>query len=332
MPLSFLDITVLSPPSDASANANLQYNISTASAEWVSVWSYPGYFSGYATAGASPVSNRIDKFPFATDADATNVASLTVAKVGAAGQSSTTHGYSSGGSTNAPGTTKINTIEKFSFLVDANATDVGDLTETRDLAIGQNSETTGYSSGGEVATPAYVTTIDKFPFAADSNAADVGDLTQARSESASQSSLSHGYTTAGYNSANLNTIDKFSFAADGNATDVGDSTLIRRRVQTGQSSFTHGYTSGGQGPGTGNTNVIDKFPFAADGNASDVGNLTVSIRRSAGQSSTTSGYNSGGFTSADTNRIDKFPFASDAGGVNIADLSNARYNPTGHQI
>ena len=71
-----------------------------------------------------------------------------------------------------------NVIEKFPFASDANATDVGDLTQARRNPAGQSSDASGYTSGGFV--PPQVNTIDKFPFAADANATDVGDLTQAR--------------------------------------------------------------------------------------------------------------------------------------------------------
>jgi hypothetical protein len=89
-------------------------------------------------------------------------------------------GYTSGGY--APG--NVTTIDKFPFATDANATDVGDLTQARRLVVGQSSTVSGYTSGGYA--PPFVTTIDKFPFATDANATDVGDLTQARSYSAGQ--------------------------------------------------------------------------------------------------------------------------------------------------
>jgi hypothetical protein len=41
--------------------------------------------------------NTIDKFPFATDTNATDVGDLTTARRSVAGQSSTTFGYTSGG-------------------------------------------------------------------------------------------------------------------------------------------------------------------------------------------------------------------------------------------
>ena len=94
--------------------------------------------------------------------------------------SGTVAGYTSGG-TEPPYT---NVIDKFQFATDANATDVGDLTQARRAAAGQSSTENGYTSGGQ--TPPNVNTIDKFPFAADANATDVGDLTQAKHSGAGQ--------------------------------------------------------------------------------------------------------------------------------------------------
>ena len=93
-----------------------------------------------------------------------------------------------------------------------------------------------------------------------------------------------------------------------------------------------GYTSGGFNPAQSpnRLNVIDKFPFAADGNATDVGDLTVARAQAEGQSSTVSGYNSGGVLSPNRlNVIDKFPFAADANATDVGDLTVARSGPAG---
>jgi hypothetical protein len=92
----------------------------------------------------------------------------------------TVSGYTSGGDA-AP---RVDTIDKFSFVSNANATDVGDLTQARNYCSGQSSTVSGYTSGG--ATPSASNVIDKFPFASDANASDVGDLTQAREQPAGQ--------------------------------------------------------------------------------------------------------------------------------------------------
>ena len=92
--------------------------------------------SGYASGRTPPTtfSNVIQKFPFASDANATDVGDLQVTRDDAAGSSSTASGYVVGGQ---PGSNGNNIIEKFPFAADANSTDVGDLVESRRVAAGQ---------------------------------------------------------------------------------------------------------------------------------------------------------------------------------------------------
>ncbi len=144
---------------------------------------FQGSVSGYTSGGFSPAisyTRTIDKFSFASDANATNVGLFTQGRYVVAGQSSTVSGYSSGGST-FPAT---NVIDKFPFSSDANATSVGILTQTRSAAAGQSSTASGYSSGGFA--PGASNVIDKFPFASDANATNVGSLITARQGPAGQ--------------------------------------------------------------------------------------------------------------------------------------------------
>jgi hypothetical protein len=246
--------------------------------------------SGYNSGGLAPpsapspiVSNVVDKFPFAANANATDVGDLTVARYYVSGQSSTVSGYTSGGTS-----PYSNVIDKFPFATDANATDVGDLTLARAESAGQSSVVSGYTSGGYSFPPSsYYNVIDKFPFSTNANATDVGDLVLSRYGMAGQSSSISGYTSSGTDgSTSLNIIDKFPFAANANATDVGDLSVVRYRT-TGQSSVVSGYNSGGTQPFPFNPftsyNIIDKFPFAVDANATDVGDLTVARYSPAGQ-------------------------------------------------
>jgi len=288
-------------------------------------YSFQGSTSGYTSGGSFPstFSNVIDKFPFASDSNATDVGDLTQAREIPAGQSSTSSGYNSGG---APGA--IDTIDKFPFSADANATDVGNLTQGRRGGAGQSSAESGYTSSGFA--PAVSNTIDKFPFSADANATDVGDLTQGRYASAAgQSSTESGYTSGGFTTATVDTIDKFSFSVDGNATDVGDLTQARY-LATGQSSTTSGYTSGGFTTAT--VDTIDKFPFSADANATDVGDLSQTRMYGAGQSSTESGYTSGGATPSRQNTIDKFSFSTDTNATDVGDLTQFIRGGAGQQV
>ena len=297
-----------------------------------------GYTSGgkFSPVGQGEASNVIDKFPFATNANATDVGDLTAipntpaggnGRRNVAGQSSTVSGYTSGGYNPSAGSpTTTNVIDKFPFATNANATDVGDLTLGRFGVAGQSSGTSGYTSGGG-------NVIDKFPFATNANATDVGDLTAPRGGVTGQSS-----TVSGYTSGDTNVIDKFPFASDANATDVGDMTTSRS-YSAGQSSSTHGYVSAGApGPITGG--IIDKFPFATDSNATNIGYLTsgggyygTGFPGVAGQSSETHGYSSGGniFVQSLRNIIDRFSFASDGNATDVGDLTQARAWAAGQQ-
>jgi hypothetical protein len=304
-----------------------------------------GTVSGYTSGGNSPPgvfpnNNTIDKFPFATNANATDVSDLTTAELYSAGQSSTVSGYISGGGSGAYGTTLSNVIEKFPFATNANSTDVGDLTAARRLIGGGNSSSvSGYTTGGLApptgATSQYVNTIDKFPFATNANATGVGALSDRWGLTAGQSSRNNGYASGstvwpGGLTNSLRIINKFPFSNDANAVNIGNLTRYTDS-SAGQSSTVSGYTSGGQYGTPPATNIIDKFPFASDASASDVGDLTAIRSAPAGQSSTVSGYTSGGLGPSVLNTIDKFPFASDANATDVGDLTAIRSASSGQQ-
>ena len=246
----------------------------------------------------------------------------------------TNYGYSTGGINLPGGPTSVptNTIDRFPFVSEVGALDVGDMSAAGGGRAGQSSTENGYASASSI--------IDKFPFAAaTTNAVDAGGLSNTRSAAAGQSSATYGYTSGGFTPGIFyNTIDKFPFSFEGTATDVGDLT-VARYYAAGQSSTTHGYTSGGSIPGPNNTttqtNTIEKFPFTSDTSASSVGVITPGIRANvAGQSSATHGYTTAGFRapSISYNTIDKFPFASDANASDVGDLTIAHAftgNPAG---
>lgn len=285
------------------------------------VYTYQGEISGYRSGGNEPgYSVTIDKFSFTSDGDATDVGDLTVGRRGAAGSSSSTHGYTSAGLAAGPGgpPEHSNVIDKFPFSADANATDVGDVVVGLDGPGGQSSETHGYVSGG-YGNPSTQNSdaISKFSFTIDGNTTDVGDLTQGRFTSGA-SSATHGYTMGG-NPPTTNIIDKFPFAADENATDVGDLTVARYYL-TGNSSSTHGYTSGGAPDAL----TIDKFTFATDANATDVGDLIGNTPWAGptGQSSTTHGYVTGNAGPTYTRAIQKYSFTTDGNATDVGDLTS----------
>lgn len=234
----------------------------------------------------------------------------------------TISGYTSGGGT-AP-TTGLNTIDKFSFTSDGNATDVGDLTIARTwTGAGQSSSVSGYTSGGYSTTDTKV--IEKFPFATDENAVSVGNLTNFMFAGSSHHTQTYGYHGGGTWSAgatSYSNIDQISFATDGDATTVGNLSTARY-PSTGQSSLTDGYSM--------NPVIRDKFPFASGGTAVDLGNLPTlrSGLPGAGQSSGTDGYYVVMKNDYTTSFIDKYPFASDTFASSIGTMTVLRYYTVG---
>ena len=299
-------------------------------------FSFQGSNFGYSTGGISEGSytNVISKFSFTSDGNATDVGDLAITLAYASGQSSSDNGYSSGGYNPGNSPLRSNAIQKFPFASDGNASDIADLTSERSSTSGHSSGVSGYTAAGSPLTD----TIEKFPVASDGNGSDVGDLTQAKFYPIGQSSSASGYASGGKapGFSELNVIDKFSFSSDGNGTDVGDLSISRQQG-AGQSSTDSGYTSGGYTGGSPfATTVIDKFPFASDGNATSVGNLSTGIHSNfhmCGQSSTASGYATGGSTGAfpSINTIDKFPFSSDNNASDIGDLTQSTRINAGQQ-
>jgi hypothetical protein len=297
---------------------------------------------GYTSGGSiSPGvrQNIVDRFSFSTDANAIDVGDMSSARVFLAGQSSSTHGYSSGGAKigSAPGAD--DTIDKFPFASSSfMATDVGNLTVGREGVAGQYSKSHGYTTGGRLATGSPTVTetniIDRFPFSADSNATDVGDLIQTRGSGSGQNSSSHGYTSGGFDDAPsggtiLSTIDKFSFASSLNNAESIGSLSLARHSSAGHSSETAGYASGGISPGT--TDVLDKFPFAAVAPVTAVTSLTTPSAQAAGQSSFAFGYYAQPTPLSFTN-INKFSFATDGDHSSVGNLSVERAGAAGQNI
>ena len=237
--------------------------------------------------------NDIERFPFSSDANASDVGDITVAR-GASGTSSSTHGYNHSGGFGPPGFNHSNVIDKFLFSSSANSTDVGDCFASR-TGGGNESTTHGYQTGGR--NPGSLNIIHKYPFSSDANSTDVGDLTQARYIQDGVNDDTHGYTGGG--SYGQLTVDRYTFASDGNAVDVGDLTATGENA-AGVSSATDGYFV--------KDTFKNKMPFASN----TISSVTTPTSMGTGNASSSSTH---GYVSADG--IDKFPFASEGSTTSV---------------
>ena len=227
-----------------------------------------GYVGGGGT-GSGANSGRvnvIEKLAFASGGNSVaQTAILLAAKTFGATASTNTFGYHMGGY--APSTNNV--IQKHSMVADTDATDVGDLSESKGRPGGASSDTHGYAMGGYSPSS---NVIDKFNFATESVSNNISQLTVARGNSGT-CSTTHGYAFGGYAGHPVNyqnEIDKFSFASEASATDVGNIT-IAGAWGSSTCSTASGYTVGGDQ----RASVIDKVSFASDGDATDVGDPTV---------------------------------------------------------
>lgn len=288
-----------------------------------------GFTSGYAAAGSGD-SNVIEKFSFTSDGNATDVGDLGAAYQSRSGQSSKENGYVADG---WPNTTNI--LYRYPFATDSNATNLGVAFNPANYgySVGHSSSTHGYQSGGTRGSPAD-SLLNKFSFSNESiKSVDYGDLTLRRMQHAGVSGITHAYAAGGDpggfsgTPAISNIIDKFSFSVDSNATDVGD-LVAEKGATVGQSSVTHGYSSGSDGNAPTRQNSIDKWPFASDSNATDVGDITTNRGDGAGSSSFASGYTAGG---GGQNVIDKFPFATDSNATDVGDCTISASSRAGGQ-
>ena len=302
---------------DATAGENV-WKCSGSGSGDVQPWAFTdgGKISVYKMGGNinSTTIDKIEKISVTSDGNSTDISNLIAINHGWGGSSSETHGYCNGGSSGGWGGGPFyNTIQKFQFSTDANATDVGDLTTTRTNRGGHSMETHGYVAGGSHGNaPTAVNIIERYPYASDTNSSDVGDLIRNDSLQGCCSDTDYGYTGGG--EAFENVIERYQFAASANGSDVGNLVNTIGTCAGHSGGTTYGFISGG-GP----SNVIQRITYASSGNSTDWADLTWSINHFCGSESTTYGYGMSGYPNS--NVIQKFPFATQTNATDVGDLS-----------
>ena len=280
-----------------------------------------GYCSGSFASPAPYSRDWIQKYAFASDADAIDSGNLTTPQWGGAGIGSRTHGYTAGGYYhNNVGA--VNVIDNFPFAAGGNATDVGDLTVARNnMSAASEKESYAYVVGG-ANSGGNTNVIDRFSLTTNGNATDVGDLSSICTWTASSSSESHGYCCQSYNGGNINVIERYAFQATATVSDVGDlhASNPGGAGDTGVTSQTHGYyirsiTTNPAG------SDIQKYSLASSASGVLVGDSqhAAGANHQVGASSTTHGYLAGGFAS-NANSIERFSLSTDGNCTLVGDL------------
>ena len=273
-----------------------------------------GYSSGSYTFPPSFTTARIDRFPFTSPfTNATNIGDLSQQRKEGDGASSSTDGYTAGGSSSAPepppgpASATYDVIDRFPFSSPfTTATNIGALAVARNDGSGASSSTDGYQMGGDESPSTRSNRIEEYPFSAPFvNATDIGDLTKIA-----------GKTTGHYSTTD-------AFIAGGRGSDPSPDPLVE---------FFN----------------VDRFPFSTPfTTATDIGDLDRPLYWGAGTSDADNdGYIAGGvfgagspldppfppFPSPTTANIRSFPFSSPFTTVlTVGNLIDASRSNTGHQ-
>ena len=326
---------------DSSENASITSAATPTPAEpsGFSVASINGSASGYRQGGLTPYVNRIDKYSYTSDGNATDVGDLVSAFAYTASSSTNDYGYSHGGYPNAA-------EQKYSHTSDGNATAIPNLATSAYWSAGHTSDTNIYMSmfynalTPTIGSPNWNDDIGKAPIASE-DAWSAVSTTWSNTIGGSTGQMAQSYTDA-YAAGGLsswpqpaatayNVIEKFPFASEGTTTDVGDLSTVRGEQSHNSYENNYGYSAGGRTASpAAKTNVIEKYPFASSGNAADVGDLLGSTDMMGATNSTTSGYAHGGIPSQ--NVIQKFSFTSDGNATDVGDLLDSKYNAGGSQV
>ena len=234
--------------------------------------------------------------------------------------------------------TRTDTINKFSFTSDANATDHGDAMFAGNALAASSSKTHGFHAGGWDASASNNATdrIGKFAFSSNTTGTDHGDLIGVRIYGAGCSSETHGYHASGHiqNGTAQNHIQKYAFTSNTTAADVGD-LHVTSSEGTGISSATQGFVIGGSNNATGANygTWIRKWTFASDGNSVGHGDLASITAQAAGCSGETHGIMIGGYSEPSTptlvDKVQKFAYASNTTASDIGNMHAVRFGQTG---
>jgi len=268
------------------------------------------------------LTNIIDYINFSSTGNATDFGDLLAARRShnQGSVSSSSRGIYGGGATGSDAET--NQIQYITFASTGNATDYGDLTQTRETLAGCSSSTRGIFAGGYKGTPdnTNYNIIDYITIASTGNATDFGDLLNSIRQLGGAGSSTRGVFAGGRVSSDSDVIQYITIASTGNATDFGNLIGPGRKTSTCSNStrMLMGAIDWAYG-----TNTIEYITIASTGNSIDFGDLTISQSGRTAVSSSTYGVFGGG-ESPYSNVIDYVTIATSGNASDWGDLTAAR--------
>ncbi len=219
-----------------------------------------------------------------------------------------------------------NRVEFFTVDVASDATDFGDLTQTRRRTQGCASATRSFMFGGsEPGGSSGYNRIDFVTFSTTGDATDFGDQTTELRSPGSVSNATRGITgggSVGYPSGSqTNIIEFITMAHSGNTIDFGDLTQARDYPGTVNSPTRGVFAGGADYPSFYNT--IDFITIASQGiNASDFGDLVQAAQGVAGNCNSVTGIFAHTYGPAYSQNVTKINMASTGNSVNFAERTH----------
>ena len=211
-----------------------------------------------------------------------------------------------------------------------NATDFGDLSQSRQYLAGCSNAIRGCFGGGSPGP--YRNTIDYITIASTGDAQDFGDLAESRRAlTAAGSNIDRGLFAGGYDNSNKDRLDYIVISTLGDATAVGG--VLSRRYPAGCSNGDRAIFGGGWGapggPST-TTNNIEYQTVASLGGTTDFGDLSQARGAMAAAGSDADiGVFAGGDSGSITNTMGWVTISSTGDATDFGDLSQSRVYPSG---
>jgi hypothetical protein len=299
-----------------------------------------GMFTGLQRSGGYVVD--MEYITIDTPGNATDFGDLTVAKGTASGVSGSAGGGGGGGGSIAWGgdrgvfaggyasSAAQNTIDYVDITNAGNATDFGDISETRN-GNRATASSTRFVSGTGYTGSVYSQTLDYITTATTGNASDFGDYQVSGISNLSNgvvSSGTRGLFAGGYSStasSRVNDIHYITIANTGNSTDFGDLTVLVNNV-IGAGDGSRGLFAGGQDNSFALEATISYVTIASTGNALDFGDLTLARKEGSGAADATRSVFLGGSpsVSAQGTVIDYVTTQTTGNAQDFGDLSGYR--------
>ena len=218
-----------------------------------------------------------------------------------------------------------NRVEFFTVDIASNATDFGDLTQTRRRTQGCASATRSFMFGGSnPGGSSGYDIIDFITFSSTGDATDFGDQTTEVRSPGSVSNATRGITgggTQGYPSGSYkDNIEFITMSSSGNTVDFGDLTLARDYPGTVNSPTRGVFAGGAQYPSF--YNNIDFITIASTGNATDFGDLVAAAQGCAGNCNSVTGIFAHTYGPAYSQNVTKINIASTGNSINFAERTH----------